>query len=187
VALKGKVFCFSAYAAGSEIHSIEMDQLWSPMCTNMVRGTGILTRKKYLLLMKSILVFWRIILQMKFTIFCDGMFIVHCIGTGVLFEPVVTVQDKKESRTRYHIPLTHWFNLTRYKLSHPKRQYQCRHHCENLKSYTDLRNSNQVRTYFILWEQAGKAKIKATFKAKTKGISKRHMRQKFIKLPWNNN
>lgn len=38
------MFHFLPYAAGSEIHSIEMDHLWSPLC--MVRGTGILTRKK---------------------------------------------------------------------------------------------------------------------------------------------
>ena len=67
---------------------------------------------------------------------------------------------------RCHIPLTHWFNLTRYTLSHPKRQYQCSHHCENLKSYTDLKNSIPVRTYFILWEQARKAKSKQHLKPK---------------------
>jgi hypothetical protein len=45
--------------------------------------------------MQSILVFWRIILQMKFTISCDGMLIVHYIGTEVLLEPAVTARDKK--------------------------------------------------------------------------------------------
>lgn len=52
--------------------------------------------------MKNILVFWRIILQVKFTIFCDEMFIVHCIGTEVLLEPAVTVQDKK--RVKDEVP-----------------------------------------------------------------------------------
>ena len=147
------MFRLLPYVAGNEIYSIEMDQLWSPVC--MVRKSGILKRKKYLLLKEIILVFRRIILQLKFTIFCDRMLIVHNIGTELLLEPAVTVQDKKtysflESMMRCHFPLTYWFNLTGYTLSHPKRQYQCRHHCENIKSYTDLRNSNQVRTYFIL-------------------------------------
>jgi hypothetical protein len=43
---------------------------------------------------------------MKFTIFYEGMLIVHYIGTDVLLDPAVTVQDKNlhSSRVKGKVP-----------------------------------------------------------------------------------
>jgi hypothetical protein len=45
--------------------------------------------------MLNILVCWRISLQMIFTIFYNGMLIIYYVGSDVLLDPAVTVQDKK--------------------------------------------------------------------------------------------